>query len=328
MNDIIVATSAGMNKPEFFDGKTLKAALQGAERCLETHIDEINTLNVFPVPDGDTGINMFLTIQAANKGWENVSTNSASAVSAAAARGALLGACGNSGVILSQILRGMAKGFEAKEHFTCEHFAEALSTASDMARTSVMNPVEGTIITVCREASEMASKMAKRGASLKQTMNAIVSQAKKSVKKTPDLLPILKEAGVVDAGAKGLFYIFQGMSNYISKRVITDKALEMGIVNTSGKSFSQSFGYDVQFLLRDLKVPLDDVRTKIETMGESVLVVGDERLARVHIHVKNPDDLLNYAGSIGEIADLINQNLDQQVKKYIKKRALKKAGNI
>jgi DAK2 domain fusion protein YloV len=313
-----------MKKPEFFDGKTIKAALQGAERCLETHIDEINTLNVFPVPDGDTGINMFMTIQAANKGWANISTDSASVVSAAAARGALLGACGNSGVILSQILRGMAKGFEAKEHFTCENFAEALGTASEMARNAVMNPVEGTIITVCREASEMASKMAKRGASMKQTMNAIVSQAKKSVMKTPDLLPILKEAGVVDAGAKGLFYIFQGMSNYISKRVVADKAFEMGTVNTTGESFSQSFGFDVQFLLRELKVPVEVVRAKIEAMGESVLVVGDENLARVHVHIKNPDDVLSYARTIGQIDDLIKQNLDVQVKKYIKKRALKK----
>jgi uncharacterized protein len=316
-----------MKKPEIFDGKTIKAALQGAERCLETHIDEINMLNVFPVPDGDTGINMFMTIQAANKGWAGVNNNSASAVSAAAARGALMGACGNSGVILSQILRGMAKGLEAKEHFTCEHFAAALATASEMARSSVMNPVEGTIITVCREASEMASKMAKRGASMKQTMNAIVSQAKKSVMKTPDLLPILKEAGVVDAGAKGLFYIFQGMSNYISRRVVTDKALKMGAVNTTGNSFSQSFGFDVQFLLRELKVPLDEVRARIESMGESVLVVGDEQLARVHVHVKNPDDVLSYAGSIGEIDDLIKQNLDQQVKNYIKKRASKETRN-
>jgi uncharacterized protein len=313
-----------MKKPEFFDGKTIKAALQGAERCLETHIDEINTLNVFPVPDGDTGINMFMTIQAANEGWANINTDSASVVSAAAARGALLGACGNSGVILSQILRGMAKGFEAKEHFTCENFAEALGTASEMARNAVMNPVEGTIITVCREASEMASKMAKRGASMKQTMNAIVSQAKKSVMKTPDLLPILKEAGVVDAGAKGLFYIFQGMSNYISKRVVADKAFEMGTVNTTGESFSQSFGFDVQFLLRELKVPVEVVRAKIEAMGESVLVVGDENLARVHVHIKNPDDVLSYARTIGQIDDLIKQNLDVQVKKYIKKRALKK----
>ena len=315
-----------MKKPEFFDGKAIKAALEGAERCLETHIDEINSLNVFPVPDGDTGINMFMTMQAANKGWANISTDSASAVSAAAARGALLGACGNSGVILSQILRGMAKGFEAKEHFTCENFAEALNTASEMARNAVMNPVEGTIITVCREASEMASKMAKRGASMKQTMNAIVSQAKRSVMKTPDLLPVLKEAGVVDAGAKGLFYIFQGMSNYISKRVATDTAPGMGTVNTGVKSFSQSFGYDVQFLLRDLKIPVDEVRAKIETMGESVLVVGDDRLSRVHIHTKDTEAVLEYAGSIGKIADLVKQNLDTQVKKFLKKRSIKQTG--
>jgi DAK2 domain fusion protein YloV len=309
-----------MKTLELFDGKILKAAFEGAERNLETHIEEINTLNVFPVPDGDTGINMFLTIQAANKAWANVETNSASAISAAAARGALLGACGNSGVILSQILRGFAKGLEAKEYFTSVNFAEALHTASQMARSAIINPVEGTIITVCREASEMATHMAERGASLKQMMRAITSQSKKTVKKTPDLMPLLKEAGVVDAGGKGLFYIFQGMSNYISKRVVTDKALKLGMVNTKTKAFSQSYGYDVQFLIRDHQFPVPEVRSNIEAMGESVLVVGDNRLTRVHIHIAEPDIVLNYARSIGEVIDLITANLDEQVKEFIKKR--------
>jgi DAK2 domain fusion protein YloV len=309
-----------LKKQELFDGGTLKAAFEGAERNLETHIEEINTLNVFPVPDGDTGINMFLTIQAANKAWLNVETDSASAISAAAARGALLGACGNSGVILSQILRGFAKGLEAKESFTSVNFAEALHSAAEMARSAVINPLEGTIITVCRETSEMATHMAERGASLKQMMRAIASQAMKTVKKTPDLMPLLKEAGVVDAGAKGLFYIFQGMSNYIPKRVVTDKALKLGRVNTRTNAFSQSYGYDVQFLIRDHQFPVHEIRSNIEAMGESVLVVGDNRLTRVHIHTIEPDIVLNYARNIGEITDLVTANLDEQVKEFIKKR--------
>lgn len=304
---------------ELFDGATLKAALLEAEKALEAHVEELNSLNVFPVPDGDTGINMFLTLQSANKATAEVNTDSAATISAAAARGALLGACGNSGVILSQILRGIAKGMEMKERFSSIHFAEALHTAADMARRAVANPVEGTIITVSREASEMALSMAKRGASMKQTMSAVVTQSRKTVKKTPDLLPQLKEAGVVDAGGKGLFYVFQGMNNYISNRVAKSRAFITSAMSTEPQSAPQSYGFDLQFLIRGAKMPLDAMRRKIETMGESVMVVGDDKLIRVHIHTHKPDAVLKYAGTRGKITDVIKDSLDKQVKEFRKK---------
>jgi len=304
---------------ELFDGTTLKAALLEAEKALEAHVEELNSLNVFPVPDGDTGINMFLTLQSANKATAEVNTDSAAAVSAAAARGALLGACGNSGVILSQILRGIAKGMEMKERFSSIHFAEALHTASDMARRAVANPVEGTIITVSREASEMALRMAKRGASMKQTMSAVVTQSRKTVKKTPDLLPQLKEAGVVDAGGKGLFYVFQGMNSYISHRVARSRAFITGAMSAGAQSAPQSYGFDLQFLIRGNKMPLDTIRRKIETMGESVMVVGDDTLIRVHIHTHKPDAVLKYARTMGDITDVSKESLDKQVKEFRKK---------
>lgn len=305
---------------ELFDGATLKAALLEAEKALEAHVEELNSLNVFPVPDGDTGINMFLTLQSANKATAEVNTDSAAAVSAAAARGALLGACGNSGVILSQILRGIAKGMEMKERFSSIHFAEALHTAADMARRAVANPVEGTIITVSREASEMALSMAKRGASMKQTMSAVVTQSRKTVKKTPDLLPQLKEAGVVDAGGKGLFYVFQGMNNYIGNRVARSRAFITSAMSVESPSAPQSYGFDLQFLIRGNKMPLDTMRRKIETMGESVMVVGDDKLIRVHIHTHKPDAVLKYAGTRGEITDVLKESLDKQVKEFRKKQ--------
>ncbi|MFC1905749.1 DAK2 domain-containing protein [Chloroflexota bacterium] len=304
-------------KKELFDGKILQAAFCGAEKYVEEHIDELNILNVFPVPDGDTGINMFLTLQSANKAWANVNTNSASTVSAAAARGALLGACGNSGVILSQILRGIAKGLEMKDRFSCIHFAQALQTAAEMARSGVVNPVEGTILTVAREASEMAMRMAERGASFRQMMTAIVSQSKKTVQKTPELLPQLKEAGVVDAGAKGLLYVFQGMRDHMWNRYTRSKTHEqMTFVNVQTKINSESYGYDLQFLIRGNNLPLDIMRGKIETMGESVMVVGDDELIRVHIHTVKPDDVLAYAQDLGKITDLIKENLDEQVQEF------------
>jgi DAK2 domain fusion protein YloV len=310
-------------KKELFDGKTIQAALRGAEKYLEKHIDELNVLNVFPVPDGDTGINMFLTLQSANKAWANINTSSASTVSAAAARGALLGACGNSGVILSQVLRGFAKGLEMKERFSTMHFAEALHMAAEMAHSAVVNPVEGTILTVCREASERAMRMANRGASMRQTMTAVVSQARISVRETPDLLPQLKEAGVVDAGAKGLFYIFQGMRDCMWKRVTREETAATGVVHLQKSTLTHDYGFDLQFLMRGSDMPLEKIRGKIETMGESVLVVGDERLIRVHIHTAKPDAVLKYAGNFGEIGDLIKENLNEQVKNFQKKQSAK-----
>lgn len=304
---------------ELFDGTTLKAALLEAEKSLEAHVEELNLLNVFPVPDGDTGINMFLTLQAANKATAEVKTSSAAAVSAAAARGALLGACGNSGVILSQILRGIAKGMEMKERFSSINFAEALHTAAEMARRAVANPVEGTIITVSHEASEMALRMAKRGASLKQTMTAVVTQSRKTVKKTPELLPQLKEAGVVDAGGKGLFYVFQGMNNYISKRMASSKSFITSAMSTEPGFAPQSYGFDLQFLIRGNDMPLTEARGKIEKMGESVMVVGDEKLIRVHIHTHKPDAVLKYARTVGKVTDVLKESLDEQVKQFKKK---------
>ncbi|OGO14989.1 MAG: hypothetical protein A2Z02_04035 [Chloroflexi bacterium RBG_16_48_7] len=304
---------------ETFDGRTIKLALLGAEKCLEDHIDELNLLNVFPVPDGDTGINMFVTIQAANKAAAVVPSDSAAAISAGAARGALLGASGNSGVILSQILRGVAKGMEMKERFTVMHFANALREAAEMAHRAVTNPVEGTILTVSRETSEVAMKMAKSGADLKQTLTAIVEQAKKSVKKTPELLPQLKEAGVVDAGGKGLLYVYQGMSDYLSRRVNKFKTVATETVTRKTGGEQGDYGLDIQFLIRGHDMPLDDIRETLEKMGESVIVVGDENLIRVHIHAPDSEDIMSYAGAHGQITDIAIENMDEQVKDFKEK---------
>jgi uncharacterized protein len=310
---------------EVYDGRTLIAVLNEAEKALEAHIDELNKLNVFPVPDGDTGINMFVTLQAANKAIGKLETDSAAEISAAAARGALLGASGNSGVILSQILRGIAKGMEMKPRFSCIDFAHALQTASEMAHKAVTKPVEGTIITVSREASETALQMAKKGAGLKQTMTEVVKQAKQSVKRTPELLPQLKEAGVVDAGGKGLLYVFQGMNNYISKHISKTSKPRKSIIEKSDISESSQdasnlqYGYDLQFLIRGNNLPIDIIRPKIESMGESVIVVGTEQIIRVHIHTRDFDRVINYSRTHGEVSDLAMENMDEQVKKFREK---------
>ncbi len=299
-----------------FDGQTFKQALKSAEKFLEKRIEELNALNVFPVPDGDTGINMYLTMQSANAAVENLSTSSIAEITAKAARGALLGARGNSGVILSQILRGIAKGMEMKERFTSSDLAQAMRNASDAAYKSITQPVEGTIITVIREASEAAMREAGRGADLKKTMTAVVSQARNSVKRSPELLPQLKEAGVVDAGGKGLFYIFLGMKDFVARKVTEYEGRQA----TSGKAklveTQTSYGVEIQCLVEGDNLPVEEMRKRIEGMGESVLVVGDERLVRVHVHTHDPQPVLDYCATKGRLSDVAIEHMDEQVKAF------------
>jgi dihydroxyacetone kinase-like predicted kinase len=231
-----------------------------------------------------------------------------------------MGARGNSGVILSQILRGLAKGMEMKERFSAFDFAQALRHASDTAYKSISEPVEGTILTVIREASEMAMQKARLGADLKQTLTVVASQAKRTVVRTPEMLSILKEAGVVDAGGKGLFYIFQGMKNYISRKM----AQVEGYTRSRGKTMlipsSGVYGFDVQFLIEGINLPLNEIRSRVGSMGESVLVVGEKNLIRVHIHTKDPQRVVDYCATKGILKDIVQENLDNQVKAFNKRK--------
>jgi len=303
-----------------YDGQLLKEALKSAEVLLEKRIEEINSLNVFPVPDGDTGINMYLTLQSATEAVKDLSSTSAAEISSKAAMGALLGARGNSGVILSQILRGLAKGMEMKEKFSAFDFAQALHKASETAYKSLTEPVEGTILTVIREASEMALRTAKKGADLKQTLTAAAAQAKDTVTKTPELLPTLKEAGVVDAGGKGLFYVFQGMKRCISREITTVEENKTKVRKPGLAAASASYGFDLQFLVEGSNLPLDEMREKVNSMGESVLVVGDESLIRIHIHTQNPQAVMDYCAAKGCLKDIVNENMDNQVEAFKKRR--------
>lgn len=296
------------------DGWDLKQALVLAQSYLEEHVDELNALNVYPVPDGDTGINMFCTMRSAVEALEGVVSNSAAVISAKAARGALLGARGNSGVILSQILMGIARGMEGKERFSPADFAESLRLANEMAYQAVTNPVEGTILTVINEVAKVASQVTRRKISFRRIMAAIILRAEKTVEKTPEMLPILKDAGVVDAGAKGLLYVLHGMKCFSRSEPTgsrKDKAPSQSPVISSGEG---GYGFDVQFLILGEGMSVEEVRARITEMGESVLVVGDGRLIRVHIHTPRPDDVLDYARTVGTLEDIIVEDMDQQVR--------------
>ena len=308
-------------KERDLDGQDLKKAFEGAKSYLEKHIDEVNTLNVFPVPDGDTGINMYLTMESAVKAMEKSDDTTAAAISATAARGALLGARGNSGVILSQILKGIAKGLEGKKTFSFHDFAAALHIGSEQAYRVVANPVEGTILTVIREASETAARASKRRASFTRAIGSVVSQAKKTVKRTPEMLPVLKEAGVVDAGGKGLYYVFKGMEDAICRKRVHPKANKAPSQVPSTKEKERVYGFDVQFMIQGKNLPLEEIRNKVAASGECPLAVGDENLIRVHVHTPNPDDILNYARSKGRLIDIVVEDMDQQVQEKMQKES-------
>lgn len=309
-----------MMEEVLYDGRIFRQALKSAETQLEKRIDELNALNVFPVPDGDTGINMYLTVKAASSGAEDTAAVSISEVSAKAARGALLGARGNSGVILSQMLRGMAKTLEMKDYFTSIDFAKAMRNASDTAYRSITKPVEGTILTVMREAAEAAHKQASRGANLKQTLVAAVTEARNSVKKTPELLPQLKEAGVVDAGGKGLYYFFLGMKQFFSGKVAHSK-ISHAVTRSNPVNSERKYGFDLQFLIEGNGLPLDTIREKLIKMGESVLVVGDGQLSRVHIHTKDTQAVLDYCAGQGSLKDIVQEDMDEQAVSFTSKNS-------
>jgi DAK2 domain fusion protein YloV len=296
-----------------YDGQTLKQAYKAAELVLEKRIEEVNSLNVFPVPDGDTGINMYLTLQAANEAVKDNFNTSASEIASKTAMGALLGARGNSGVILSQILRGLAKGLENKDTFTACDFAQALQNASATAYRSLEQPVEGTILTVIREASDMAIQQAKDGADFIQLVTAITSQARHTVARTPEILPTLKDAGVVDAGGKGLFYIFLGMRDFIVQRMNPVKGYKVMKQKVRQSKPMTGYGYDLQFLIDGKDISLDEIKTKLTKMGESLLVVGDENLIRVHIHTHISQEVMDYCATKGRLKYIINDNMDDQL---------------
>jgi len=245
---------------------------------------------------------------------------SATAVADSAARGALFGARGNSGVILSQILRGIAKGIQERKSFSTMDFANALHIASEEAYKVVAEPVEGTILTAIREASEAASRAAERGVSFAHTITSVVSRTKKTVEKTPEMLPLLKEAGVVDAGAKGLYYVFEGMKDSICrKQPVRRLAKKLPSKISSTKQKEKVYGFDVQFMIQGQNLPVEEIRNAVIAAGECPIAVGDENLLRVHVHTMTPDHILNYARTKGEVIDIVVEDMDLQVQGKAKK---------
>src|SRR6266568_3031337 len=306
-----------------FDGQDLKRALLAGAAWLEEHRETINALNVFPVPDGDTGSNMSATMQAAIRDIKDSQETSAGVIAAKLAHGALLGARGNSGVILSQTLRGLAQGLDKKQTFAAPDLANALQEASRLAYRAVIKPVEGTILTVVRESAEAAHKSADRGDDLVGLMQEVVTAARQAVARTPDLLPTLKQAGVVDSGGQGFCTILEGIWRYIRGEAVQLGAapslvtLAEAHVMKGRVSIEEEFGYEVVFLLRGEKLDVDSIRqTIIDMGGASTVVAGDEKMLKVHTHVPWPGKVLDYGVSLGSLLDINIENLQEQSLTY------------
>jgi fatty acid kinase len=315
-------TSARPKQISVFDGQDLKRAVLAGQAWLEQHREAINALNVFPVPDGDTGTNMTLTMRAATKDIAESRETSASAIAAIFSRGALMGARGNSGVILSQILRGISKGLDGKTTFTAVDFAAALQESAKLAYSAVIKPVEGTILTVIRESAEAAQQSAAKGSNLSAMLGDTVRAAQASVARTPDLLPTLKQAGVVDAGGQGLATILEGVWRYsrgeslaMSPREHRDEVTE---AHTKGMvTVEEEFGYEVVFLLEGENLDVDGIRQTIINMGGvSTVVAGDNTLLKVHTHTPTPGKILDYGVSLGSLQDINIENLQAQSLRY------------
>ena len=304
-------------------GQELRDMFAAGSSWLEKSVPDINAINVFPVPDGDTGTNMFLTMRSTMEEADRAPLNNVAAVVKAMAQGALMGARGNSGVILSQFFRGLAKGLAEKESITGSDWALALSEASRTAYKGLSQPVEGTMLTVIRDASTAAEVAAQTDPDdLTIVAEAAVEAAKDSVAKTPLLLPVLREAGVVDAGGQGVYILLEGALRYLrgemeemqyrSPQMVT---ADLPLSPTAAELVvepEEPYGYCTNFLLEGQKLDPDRIRKKMEDKGQSIVVVGDETTVRVHIHTYDPGSVIRYATSLGTLHQLQVQNMDDQ----------------
>jgi DAK2 domain fusion protein YloV len=293
------------------DGPLFKRALLGSLSWLTVNHEEVNRLNVFPVPDGDTGTNMLLTLQSAVEDIKESSATDVSKIAKLASHGSLMGARGNSGVILSQIFRGFARAVEGKSTLSAVELASAFEEAANAAYRAVNKPTEGTILTVAREAGRAATAAAASpDATVPRVIQAASAAARAAVLKTPSQLQILRDAGVVDAGGYGLQIILEGMLKSVEEtsrllgaagapRAATSPAAQMAIALPEG-----GWGYCTEFLIEGSGLEVDVIRNQIEALGNSVLVVGEPELVKVHVHTDDPTSVINLAGGYGKLLKL------------------------
>lgn len=295
------------------DGKGLRKILSGVYFNLDNHKQELNSLNVFPVPDGDTGTNMSLTLKSAYNNLKSIDSDDLGEIIKAFSNGSLMGARGNSGVITSQILRGVSQGVADNKSIDVIVIKDIMVSARKVAYNAVMQPTEGTILTVIRGAAEFAEENYQNYTDVKEFFKDITAEASRVLDTTPDLLPVLKQAGVVDAGGRGLVVMMEGalnynnLSNYDEKEEVVVKAPDHN--HQSEVSGDIKFGYCTEFLIESKNGDYLQFRNTISSLGDCLIVVGGEGLIKTHIHTNNPGKVLEEALKLGQLKDIKIDNM-------------------
>lgn len=301
-------------KIEYIDGDLLKKAFIVGANTLEKNKEGVNALNVFPVPDGDTGTNMSLTIQSAAKEIKNIDSNNIDDIVKGIAKGSLMGARGNSGVILSQLFRGFSKGLQGKKRLDVKVLAEGFRMASDTAYKAVMKPIEGTILTVARECAEKAMEIYRQEKDIQVFLETVINHGEEALERTPEMLDVLKTAGVVDAGGKGLIYILKGILDGLmgKESAVLEDYSDHSNERDTEPATDIKFGYCTEFIINKAKVDENEFRQKISFYGDSLMVVGGEEIVKVHIHTNNPGEVIEEALKSGELIDIKIDNMRYQ----------------
>lgn len=310
------------------DGKAFADMILYGAHHLSQNANVVDALNVFPVPDGDTGTNMNLSMTSGAKEVEQIDTANIGKVAQSLSRGLLMGARGNSGVILSQLFRGFGKSIEQKSEINAKEFAAAFQAGVDTAYKAVMKPVEGTILTVAKDAAKKAVLAAQTETNIIKVMEAVVNEAEASLERTPELLPVLKEVGVVDSGGKGLLYVYEGFLASLKGEKLSDKAAALpsldDLVSAEHHKNAQShmntedieFGYCTEFMVKldsgKRNFNEDAFRQDLSGFGDSLLVVSDENIAKVHIHAEYPGEVMTYAQKYGSLINMKIENMREQ----------------
>lgn len=307
----------------------MKKALKGATALLEENKEEVNSLNVFPVPDGDTGTNMSLTIKSALKQGLAAEDGDASKIALGASQGSLMGARGNSGVILSQLFRGFANGLKNNKKIGVKEIAEGLKEASDTAYKAVMKPTEGTILTVARECGEFAMKIWEENDDILSFFKRVIDHGNITLNKTPDMLPVLKQAGVVDAGGKGFMYVLIGAYNSISGTEDfedTDKLVISDLEQSHKEPIDTDnikYGYCTELMINTKYKDIDLLREELSKIGDSLMVVGGEGIIKIHIHTNDPGIVIQKGTSLGDLSDIKIDNMRYQHEEILLKNEIK-----
>ena len=330
---------------EKINGLVLAEMIDLGSKNLAKNAEKINALNVFPVPDGDTGTNMNLSMSSgAKETAANVVENigelgKLSTVAKIFSRGLLMGARGNSGVILSQLFRGMSQHIADKKEVNAKEFAEAIQNGVSIAYKAIIKPVEGTILTVAREAAEAGVKAAEKTTSVVEVMEAIYAEAQASLKRTPELLPILKEVGVVDSGGQGLVCVYQGFVAALKGEKIEGlEAVETNLVDMQFEDNHDMdfmnpedivYGFCTEFTVRLDKEKKefneDKFREDMSKFGDSLLVISDSEFVKIHVHTENPGDVFNYGQQYGELIKIKSDNMREQHREVLRKQEAKQA---